>query len=208
MPIWRQRASSRENGLVTWDYHVICLQRRPADADGGAASLAWDLDTTLPFPCAFDRYFREAIRPNAQLHFEFFRCLAWEPAGSSPARRRPRRAAHPAAAAAARARRRYRVVGAAAYLRGFASNRQHMLKEDGSWKAPPPDYPCVVAQDGATMNLHRYWDMEQGGADGDDGGGGAGAAGAVEAGGAAGGDEGRYGRVMGEWELREMFGAQ
>jgi hypothetical protein len=105
-------------------------------------------------------------------------------------------------------RRRYRVVPAAAYLANFASSRAHMVGEDGGWNAAPPDYPCIVARDGATMNLHRFWDMEllEGGAaaGGVGGGTGGGEAGAGVGGAAAGGE--RYGRVVEEGELLGMFG--
>lgn len=59
--------------------------------------------------------------------------------------------------------RRFRVVPAAELLACFASDRSHMLRPDGSWSAPPPPYPPIVApSDGATHNLAAYWDMEQG----------------------------------------------
>jgi hypothetical protein len=55
-----------------------------------------------------------------------------------------------------------RVVPAASLLRHFASDRSHMRRPDGSWSAPPPQYPCISAQDGSgcCMNLQRYRDME------------------------------------------------
>ncbi len=28
----------------------------------------------------------------------------------------------------------------------FASDRSHMKKEDGTWIAPPPSYPCIQTQ--------------------------------------------------------------
>ncbi|CAD7701527.1 unnamed protein product [Ostreobium quekettii] len=53
----------------------------------------------------------------------------------------------------------FRVIPAAAYLDNFASDRSHMVAEDGSWKAPPPEYPCLVAKNGDTMTLSKYLDM-------------------------------------------------
>lgn len=55
----------------------------------------------------------------------------------------------------------FRLVPAASLLQHFASDRSHMRKPDGSWCAEPPQYPCITAADGATMNLARYRDMGQ-----------------------------------------------
>jgi hypothetical protein len=52
--------------------------------------------------------------------------------------------------------RRYRIVAAGAFLQRFASDRSHMRRPDGSWMSPPPRYPCIVAHDGCTNNLHCY----------------------------------------------------
>ncbi len=52
VPIWRQRASKEENGLVVWDYHVFVL-----DLD-----LVYDLDTTLTFPVKAVEYLEDALR--------------------------------------------------------------------------------------------------------------------------------------------------
>ena len=38
------------------------------------------------------------------------------------------------------------MVAADEYLTAFASDRSHMLKEDGSWLAEPPTYPCIQTQ--------------------------------------------------------------
>ncbi|KAB2066003.1 hypothetical protein ES319_A09G129900v1 [Gossypium barbadense] len=47
IPLWHQKASHRADGVILWDYHVICVQRKK---DGGT-HLVWDLDSSLPFPC-------------------------------------------------------------------------------------------------------------------------------------------------------------
>jgi hypothetical protein len=47
----RQRAGRPVDGLVHWDYHVFAVALDPAE---GAVAL--DLDSQLPFPCAFGRY--------------------------------------------------------------------------------------------------------------------------------------------------------
>ncbi|XP_043663865.1 protein N-terminal glutamine amidohydrolase-like [Vespula pensylvanica] len=39
--------------------------------------------------------------------------------------------------------RRFRLVPASLYLQQFASNRQHMKREDGTWIKTPPDYPPI-----------------------------------------------------------------
>ncbi|KJH45267.1 hypothetical protein DICVIV_08683 [Dictyocaulus viviparus] len=44
--------------FVMWDYHVILLQLVET-----STSHIWDLDSTLPFPCPFDDYWNETIRP-------------------------------------------------------------------------------------------------------------------------------------------------
>ncbi|XP_078396008.1 protein N-terminal glutamine amidohydrolase isoform X1 [Cetorhinus maximus] len=56
VPIWSQQSGSG-NEPVIWDYHVILLH----DC-GGQHCEVYDLDTTLPFPCAFDTYTKEAFR--------------------------------------------------------------------------------------------------------------------------------------------------
>ncbi|CAG8479621.1 3127_t:CDS:2 [Paraglomus occultum] len=47
--------------------------------------------------------------------------------------------------------RKYRLIPAKTYLEVFASDRSHMLQEDGSWKAPPPAYP-PISTDGKNVN--------------------------------------------------------
>jgi len=37
----------------------------------------------------------------------------------------------------------FRVMGGSDYLQTFASDRSHMINEDGSWKSPPPTYPPI-----------------------------------------------------------------
>eukprot|EP01023_Acetabularia_acetabulum_P051636 TRINITY_DN5717_c0_g1_i3.p2 TRINITY_DN5717_c0_g1~~TRINITY_DN5717_c0_g1_i3.p2 ORF type:complete len:207 (-),score=27.76 TRINITY_DN5717_c0_g1_i3:86-706(-) len=54
----------------------------------------------------------------------------------------------------------YRVINGNEFLRFFASDRSHMRGGDGSWLAAPPDYPPIVSEDGKTMNLFQYVDME------------------------------------------------
>ncbi|KAJ8509782.1 hypothetical protein OPV22_000216 [Ensete ventricosum] len=60
VPLWHQKASIRNDGLVLWDYHVICIQSRR----GKVFDLVWDLDSRLPFPSPINVYFSEAIQPT------------------------------------------------------------------------------------------------------------------------------------------------
>ncbi|CAG0916503.1 unnamed protein product [Notodromas monacha] len=52
----------------------------------------------------------------------------------------------------------FRVVPAEQFLRIFASDRSHMLKEDGSWLKPPPNYPPIVSQV-SQNNLENFISM-------------------------------------------------
>eukprot|EP01026_Neomeris_dumetosa_P005654 TRINITY_DN11650_c0_g1_i1.p1 TRINITY_DN11650_c0_g1~~TRINITY_DN11650_c0_g1_i1.p1 ORF type:complete len:149 (-),score=4.42 TRINITY_DN11650_c0_g1_i1:105-551(-) len=55
--------------------------------------------------------------------------------------------------------RKYRVIEGEIYLRFFASDRSHMLRQDGSWLAPPPQYDPIISEDGQKMNLMQFIDM-------------------------------------------------
>ncbi|CAL5423310.1 unnamed protein product [Camellia sinensis] len=69
VPLWHQKASQRADGVVLWDYHVICIQRKKGDS----SPLVWDLDSSLPFPSPLASYVSETIRPSFQLFSEFQR---------------------------------------------------------------------------------------------------------------------------------------
>ncbi|GMI77123.1 Gln-specific amino-terminal (Nt)-amidase [Hibiscus trionum] len=69
IPLWHQKASNRADGVILWDYHVICVQRKK---DGGT-HLVWDLDSSLTFPCPLATYVSETVRPSFQLFSEFKR---------------------------------------------------------------------------------------------------------------------------------------
>ncbi|KAL8162952.1 hypothetical protein V2J09_014441 [Rumex salicifolius] len=74
VPLWHQKASRRTDGVVLWDYHVICIQKKK----DGSPHLVWDLDSNLPFPCQLDVYVAETIRPSFQLfsmYQRFFRVV-------------------------------------------------------------------------------------------------------------------------------------
>ncbi|CAH9105524.1 unnamed protein product [Cuscuta epithymum] len=70
VPLWNQKASHRADGVVLWDYHVICIQKRK---DESSSDLVWDLDSTLPFPSPLASYIAETTRPSFPLFSEFKR---------------------------------------------------------------------------------------------------------------------------------------
>ncbi|XP_076891109.1 protein N-terminal glutamine amidohydrolase-like [Bidens hawaiensis] len=70
IPLWHQKASHRADGIILWDYHVICIQKRK---EGKSMDLVWDLDATLPFPSTLASYVSESIRPSFELFSEFQR---------------------------------------------------------------------------------------------------------------------------------------
>ncbi|KAF5941015.1 hypothetical protein HYC85_022182, partial [Camellia sinensis] len=69
VPLWHQKASQRTDGVILWDYHAICIQRKKGDS----SPLVWDLDSSLPFPSPLASYVSETIRPSFQLFSEFQR---------------------------------------------------------------------------------------------------------------------------------------
>ncbi|CDH52600.1 protein n-terminal glutamine amidohydrolase [Lichtheimia corymbifera JMRC:FSU:9682] len=54
----------------------------------------------------------------------------------------------------------FRLIPAKDYLRGFASDRSHMLV-DGVYASPPPEYPPIETKD-SKMNLYDYINMTNG----------------------------------------------
>ncbi|CAO3589680.1 unnamed protein product [Absidia cylindrospora] len=130
-PMWRQRASKLSEQLVVWDYHVILLVSDGAGHTGSehiaAATVVYDFDTTLSFPCPLAEYIDKSFQPNIPLKTQFIR--------------------------------RYRMIPGELYIQKFASDRSHMISENGDYHAPPPTYPAIVASDGNTMSLPRYRNM-------------------------------------------------
>ena len=55
---WNQRAAHSGDSGVVWDYHVILLAASEAGWE------VWDLDTTLPFPCAAATYLEWTFQPE------------------------------------------------------------------------------------------------------------------------------------------------
>ncbi|KAK0596236.1 hypothetical protein LWI29_013961 [Acer saccharum] len=70
IPLWHQKASKRADGVILWDYHVVCIQRKRG---GDSRCLVWDLDSSLPFPSPLASYVSETIRPSFQLFSEYQR---------------------------------------------------------------------------------------------------------------------------------------
>ncbi|WVY97583.1 hypothetical protein V8G54_029734 [Vigna mungo] len=69
IPLWNQKASKRADGVILWDYHVICIQIK----QGNVPPLVWDVDSTLPFPSPLPLYVSETIRPSFQLFSDYNR---------------------------------------------------------------------------------------------------------------------------------------
>ncbi|TXG70363.1 hypothetical protein EZV62_005298 [Acer yangbiense] len=72
IPLWHQKASRRADGVILWDYHAVCIQRKRG---GDSPCLVWDLDSSLPFPSSLASYVSETIRPSFQLFSEYRRCF-------------------------------------------------------------------------------------------------------------------------------------
>ena len=139
VPIFRQRAGRGIDGAVVWDYHVIAVQKSRA-----CSAIVWDLDSTMAFGCPFDKYAQDALR-------------LCDPHITLPPFPRM-----------------YRVIHGPQFLKYFASDRSHMMigscvseaqsrnglaKRTPEYQSPPPVYPCIVAENGATNTLPRYLDM-------------------------------------------------
>ncbi|KAJ6797580.1 protein N-terminal glutamine amidohydrolase [Iris pallida] len=60
IPMWYQKASKQTDGLVIWDYHVICIQSQKSE-QGIPHYMVWDLDSSLPCPLPLNEYFGKAI---------------------------------------------------------------------------------------------------------------------------------------------------
>ena len=48
--------------------------------------------------------------------------------------------------------RKFRVIPGAEFLKTFASDRSHMLTQDGRWMSPPPVYPPIKTEG---MHVHH-----------------------------------------------------
>jgi len=52
----------------------------------------------------------------------------------------------------------FRIMTGDAYRESLRSDRSHMLKQDGSWIAPPPDWP-TISDPAKGSNLRRFYDL-------------------------------------------------
>lgn len=86
-------------------------------------ALIWDFDSAVPFPCQTEVYLQSVLR--VQQSSSIMQQL----------------------------HRLYRVIEASAYVKGFASDRSHMLNENNQYISPVPAYPAIVSEDGAKMKL-------------------------------------------------------
>ncbi|KOX80535.1 Protein N-terminal glutamine amidohydrolase [Melipona quadrifasciata] len=57
--------------------------------------------------------------------------------------------------------RKFRVVPASVYLQEFASDRHHMIRDDGTWIKTPPDY-LPISTSTCKDNLDSFVDMDSG----------------------------------------------
>lgn len=72
--LWKQQSSSAPANMTVWDYHVILVAKNSQTH----ASLVFDLDTTLDFPCSASCYLDEAIRIHCKIkprYQRFFRVV-------------------------------------------------------------------------------------------------------------------------------------
>lgn len=51
---------------------------------------------------------------------------------------------------------RFRVIGATDFVRELRTDRRHMRRSDGTWRAPPPPWPTISDD----SNLARYLDLD------------------------------------------------
>ncbi|XP_062870296.1 protein N-terminal glutamine amidohydrolase [Trichomycterus rosablanca] len=56
-------------------------------------------------------------------------------------------------------RRQMRVIPADTYLKKFASDRSHMKNPNGTWRMPPPSYPCIKTTE-SKMNIDDFISMD------------------------------------------------
>lgn len=54
----------------------------------------------------------------------------------------------------------FRVIPAASFLQTFASDRSHMLNDDGKYMETPPDYPPIKTQD-SNHNIDDFISMDE-----------------------------------------------
>ncbi|KAI8918864.1 WDYHV motif containing 1-like protein [Entophlyctis helioformis] len=120
--------SATSDAPVIWDYHVLLLQQTKAPGKA-PVSYVYDMDSKLPFPTVFAEFAEKALRSS-----------------------------HMVRDLTSTYQRLFRVVDGALFLRHFASDRSHMMNDDGSWIAEPPTGTCIETPE-SKMNLLEYIDM-------------------------------------------------
>ncbi|CAK7342570.1 unnamed protein product [Dovyalis caffra] len=151
IPLWNQKASTRADGIILWDYHVICIQRKR----GGDSHLVWDLDSSLPFPSPLTSYVSETIRPSFQLFNEYQSMYDPKMGLEDEEKKEIWRLS----VLGTEHEQFFRIVHAPIFFRCFASDRRHMKDSAGNWIAQPPAYEPIVAEDETIHNLNEYMEI-------------------------------------------------
>jgi len=137
VPLWYQKAGADPaNRPVVWDYHVILIfdgrgMTSSPSSSPSASSSSWVYDLDTCLPFPTD--YRQYFDRTFRNDDEMKSTF----------------------------KRFFRVIPAEEYLRHFASDRRHMVRPDGSWAMPPPDYPPLVAADGVVNNIDKFIDVTQ-----------------------------------------------
>lgn len=136
--LWRQKASGRPDvdDLVCWDYHVIAVSFRLLKSE-------------------YDRHASTA-RSECMIYDLDTTLLPFPCPADLYAKEALRKLpdCFPS--------RIFRVITASTFLRHFASDRSHMLRQDGkTYRAPQPPYPCIASRCNGleTNTLPRYLSM-------------------------------------------------
>jgi len=137
VPMLHQRA--KPNGLCFWDYHVLCLQitnhdgmvdNNPIDDDNDSRSDSDSHSHADAFILDMDSTLPYPCPMSKYLAQAFPPNV---PPDYAPL---------------------FRVVSAQQYLCHLTSDRRHMILDDGTWGAPPPNYACI--QQTFTNNNHNH----------------------------------------------------
>ena len=140
---WYQRASGDPQVPVVWDYHLVLLVREESVKEESVKEesvkeekwLVYDFDSYLPFGVDLDVYLQCSFMPDLEDSVMMRQSLS----EFSPC---------------------FKLICAKDYKKKFSSGRRHMLKDDGSWHAPPPPWPLITASEG--LSLEQLTDMSHG----------------------------------------------
>ena len=140
---FQQRANPDPLTPVFWDYHVLLFEQRPSqEKNDDQATLVWDVDSYLSYPCPLVEYLDESFPSNDNDH-EMSRNNGHE-------RQRQLERILPC----------FRVVPAEIFLEKFSSDRSHMwdaVKKE--WRATPPVYDAIMPRGIKKSNLAVYINM-------------------------------------------------